>query len=101
MQEIGLLLQGQDRGKGALRLLVQGLLRQQGARFLRQIADGKMSGPVDHPVIGGGDPGHDLQQGGLAGPVDPDQTDAVTGMDLDGDILEQMFVAVADIQMIN
>jgi hypothetical protein len=60
-----------------------------------------MPGAADHPVVGGRDPGHDLEQGRLAGAVDPDQADAVAGMDLDGDILKQIFVAVADIEMID
>ena len=101
VQLVGLPLQGEQRGEGALGLLVEGLLRQQGARLLRQVADGKMARPVDDAVVGGGDPGHDLQQRRLAGAVDSDQTDTVAGMDLNRNILEQVLVAVTDIKVID
>jgi hypothetical protein len=43
---------------------------------------------------------HDFQQCRFPGTIDPKQADTIPGMNLNGQILKKVFIAVTDIQMI-
>ena len=71
-----------DRAKDRLILRV--------LRVLRQIRDGDIP-PADHlPLIALHDAGHDLQKRGLAGSVYSDQTDPLSGINPQRDVMEQI-----------
>ncbi len=75
-----LLLQGVDIGKDRAHLLQDGVaLLEPGV--LPLVADGKAAAPGDGAAVRLQPPGDDVQQGGLARPVDAHQPDAVPVLD--------------------
>lgn len=64
-------------------------------RVLRQIGNPHPTGAGDGATVWEVDPGHHLEQGGLAGAVDTDETDFIPLTDGERAAVEQLPVAVA------
>src|SRR5262245_48524542 len=82
----------EERLKRAARLLEHAASRMR-ETVLRQIADGERCGSNDAARIRLFEASQDLQQRGFASAVRPAQADAVTVVDLPGDVVEQDAVA--------
>ena len=83
----------QQVGEGALHFVGDGALAEP-QPLLRQVADAAGPRPDDFALVGAGQAGQDLQQGGLAGAVGADQSDPLAGADAPVDPVEQHLLAV-------
>ncbi len=71
------------------------------AYFLREIADSGIFRFLHHAEIAFRLAGKDFQQGGFAGPVNPDQADPFLIVDPGRNLVEEFFVAVLNIELVD
>lgn len=98
---IKLLLKGEGVGKSGFRLFDKGASGREGVYLLRQVADGGAFGLCYHAGVAFDATGHDFDQGGFAGAVDPHQADAFLAVQSHVDLLEQVLVAELDVEIVD
>ena len=98
---VELFLLGEHVVKGGLGLVEQAAFAQVDGHLLGQVGHREPGGAADDARVHVLLAAHDAQQGGLAGAVDAGQPHPVAGVDLDGDVAEDMLAAVLQVEIVD